>query len=64
MSIITIRELEFLASLKQRWTRMYFSELARLLRELDGPYGLRPRAPAKRRPSGRSTVNQRQRRVH
>jgi len=64
MSIITERELEFLASLKQRWTRLYFNELARLLRELDEPYGLRPRAPPRRRPSGRAAVSPSARRGH
>jgi hypothetical protein len=57
MPIVTLRDLEFLASLKQRWTRLYFNELARLLRELDEPYLMRPRAPPRRRPSGSLPVN-------
>jgi hypothetical protein len=35
MSIITARELEFLASLNGRWARLYRNELARLLRKVD-----------------------------
>jgi hypothetical protein len=64
MSIFTMRELEFVASLKQRWTNLYFNELTRLLRELDEPYLLRPRAPLRRRPSGPSAMNQRPGRKH
>jgi hypothetical protein len=33
MSIFTGRELEFLASLKTSWRRLYWNELARLLKE-------------------------------
>ena len=33
MSILTNRELEFLASLNTNWRRLYFTELARLLEE-------------------------------
>jgi hypothetical protein len=33
MSILTSRELEFLASLNTNWRRLYFTELARLLEE-------------------------------
>ncbi len=33
MSILTIRELEFLASLNTRWRRLYWHELALLLKE-------------------------------
>jgi hypothetical protein len=36
MSILTPRELEFLASLRTRWLRLYLSEIARLLREDEG----------------------------
>ena len=36
MSILTNRELEFLASLRTDWRRLYWNELARLLKE-DGP---------------------------
>jgi hypothetical protein len=36
MSILTSRELEFLASLNTNWWRLYFDELARLLKEDDG----------------------------
>jgi len=35
MSILTGRELEFLASLNGNWTRLYRHELARLLRKVD-----------------------------
>jgi len=35
MSIITSRELEFLASLRKSWDGLYRSELARLLKEND-----------------------------
>jgi hypothetical protein len=35
MSIFTMRELEFLASLKTSWRRLYWNELARLLSEDD-----------------------------
>ena len=35
MSIFTMRELEFLASLKTSWRRLYWNELARLLSEND-----------------------------
>ncbi|MGZ5875346.1 MAG: hypothetical protein ACXWKP_24935 [Bradyrhizobium sp.] len=37
MSIFTARELEFLASLRTDWSRLYWNELARLLKEDDGP---------------------------
>jgi hypothetical protein len=37
MSILTGRELEFLASLNTRWQRLYWNELVRLLKEVDGP---------------------------
>jgi hypothetical protein len=35
MSILTGRELEFLASLRTSWSRLYWNELARLLKEDD-----------------------------
>jgi hypothetical protein len=35
MSIFTGRELEFLASLRTSWRRLYWNELARLLKEDD-----------------------------
>jgi hypothetical protein len=35
MSILTGRELEFLASLNGNWTRLYRSELARLVHGVD-----------------------------
>jgi hypothetical protein len=35
MSILTGRELEFLASLRTDWSRLYWNELARLLKEDD-----------------------------
>jgi hypothetical protein len=37
MSILTGRELEFLASLRTNWKRLYWNELARLLSGDDGP---------------------------
>jgi hypothetical protein len=37
MSILTGRELEFLASLRTSWTRLYWNEFARLLKEEDNP---------------------------
>jgi hypothetical protein len=63
MSIFTMRDLEFVASLKQRWANLYVNELTRLLRELDEPYLLRPRAPPRRRPAAPS-VTQHPRRRH
>jgi hypothetical protein len=35
MSILTNRELEFLASLRTDWRRLYWNEVARLLKEDD-----------------------------
>ena len=35
MSILTDRELDFLAGLNTRWSRLYWNELAFLLREND-----------------------------
>jgi hypothetical protein len=53
MSILTNRELEFLASLKTDWRRLYWTELARLLKEDDNPGDARreagPIAPPSRR---------------
>ena len=37
MSILTGRELEFLASLNDNWTRLYRNELALLLHKVDDP---------------------------
>jgi hypothetical protein len=37
MSILTNRELEFLASLRTDWHRLYWNELARLLKEDGDP---------------------------
>jgi hypothetical protein len=44
MSIFTSRELEFLASLKTSWKRLYWNELARLLKEDDNACDARPEA--------------------
>lgn len=46
MSILTNRELEFLASLKTDWRRLYWNELARLLKEDDDPCDARHEAPS------------------
>jgi hypothetical protein len=46
MSILTGRELEFLASLRTDWRRLYCNELARLLRERDNPRDTRHQAHA------------------
>jgi hypothetical protein len=56
MSILTDRELEFLATLRIGWRRFYWNELARLMREDGAPCDIRPEtdsiaAPA-RRPNG------------
>jgi hypothetical protein len=48
----TMRELEILAALRPRWTTLYFNELSRLLRQLDGPYLFCPRARPWRRARG------------
>jgi len=42
MSILTVHELEFLASLRTGWSVLYRNELARLLKELDGRRRPRP----------------------
>jgi hypothetical protein len=56
MSILTVRELEFLASLRISWRRFYWNELARLLKEDDGPcdarHEARSIAPPSSRPNG------------
>jgi hypothetical protein len=44
MSIFTGRELEFLASLRTSWKRLYWNELARLLKENDNPCDARSEA--------------------
>ena len=44
MSIFTGRELEFLASLSTSWRRLYWNELARLLKEDDNPSDARHEA--------------------
>ena len=44
MSIFTGRELEFLASLRTSWRKLYWNELARLLKEDDGPCDARHEA--------------------
>jgi hypothetical protein len=45
MSILTGRDLEFIASLKTGWKRLYLSEVARLLKE-DDPCDALPEAPS------------------
>ena len=45
MSILTNRELDFLASLRTDWRRLYWNELARLLREDDTPCDARHGVP-------------------
>ena len=54
MSVLTVRELEFLASLNASWRRLYWNELARLLKEGDNPCDVRPEAlvPQSRRSKG------------
>lgn len=55
MSIFTGRELEFLASLRTSWRRLYCNELARLLKEGDNPCDdARPEAHSIASQSGRS----------
>jgi hypothetical protein len=44
MSILTVRELEFLASLGTRWNRLYWNELAQLLQQHDGRRDIRHEA--------------------
>jgi hypothetical protein len=45
MSIFTGRELEFLASLRTGWSRLYWNEFARLLKEGDNPCDAPTRSP-------------------
>jgi hypothetical protein len=56
MSILTDRELEFLASLRLDWRRFYWNELVRLLREDDNRFDAGHEAdliaPQSRRPNG------------
>jgi hypothetical protein len=55
MSILTDRELEFLASLRISWRRFYWNELVRLLKEDDDRIDARHEAdsiaPQSRRPN-------------
>ena len=44
MSILTDRELEFLASLRTSWTRLYWNEFAHLLKEDHNPGDARHQA--------------------
>jgi len=44
MSILTGRELEFLASLRTSWRRLYWNELLRLLKEDHNPRDARHEA--------------------
>ena len=44
MSILTGRELEFLASLESSWTRLYWIEFARLLNQDDAKCSARHEA--------------------
>ncbi|HEY8334390.1 MAG TPA: hypothetical protein VIQ05_11425 [Tardiphaga sp.] len=64
MSIFTLRDLEFVASLKQSWSRLYVIELTRLVHELDEPYLLRLRGPPRQRLAGPSAGVLRARRDH
>jgi hypothetical protein len=48
MLILTDRELEFLASFKTNWSRLYGNELARLLKEGGQQPMRRPRRPSRR----------------
>jgi hypothetical protein len=41
MSILTGRELEFLSSLNTSWNRLYWNELARLLKQEDSAWDAR-----------------------
>jgi hypothetical protein len=56
MLILTDRELEFLASFNTNWRRLYWSELARLLKEGGRP--MRRPAPS---PLHRSAIHSRER---
>jgi hypothetical protein len=44
VSILTVRELEFLGSLSASWSRLYWNELARLLKEDHNPRDARNEA--------------------
>lgn len=55
MSILTVRELEFLARLNGSWRRLYFTELARLLEEDEGRRG--DDEPWQREPRWLATTN-------
>jgi hypothetical protein len=48
VSIFTARELEFLASLRTDWSRLYWNELASLLKEDDGPRAAEHESRSKR----------------
>jgi hypothetical protein len=48
VSIFTAHELEFLASLRTDWSRLYWNELARLLKEDDGPRAAEHESRSKR----------------
>ena len=52
MSILTGRELEFLASLRTNWRRLYLSEFARVLKH-DDTRDDQPEAPSNRQPQGK-----------
>jgi hypothetical protein len=63
MSIFTGRELEFLASLKTSWRRLYWNELARLLKEDDNAcdarheaHSIAPQPGGSRRPEDYSAA--------
>jgi hypothetical protein len=63
MSIFTGRELEFLASLKTSWRRLYWNELARLLKEDDNAcdarheaHSIAPQSGGSRRPEDYSAA--------
>src|SRR5437762_172306 len=52
MSMLTGRELEFLASLQTNWRRLYLSEVGRLLKQDDTCDDL-PEVPSSRQPQGK-----------
>jgi hypothetical protein len=54
MSILTERELEFLAGLRTSWRMLYYSEFARLLNEDDKRGATRHETPSAVPSSGRS----------
>jgi hypothetical protein len=54
MSILTERELEFLAGLRTSWRMLYWSEFVRLLNENDNRGDTRHETPSAAPPSGRS----------